>query len=49
MSKDKKSNKFKTLIGSLLGIKEWKLKEDGHLDIKEEDLTRMKETYGVVS
>lgn len=46
MSKDKKSNKFKSLISELFGIKEWKLKDDGHLDIKEEDLSRMKDTYG---
>lgn len=46
MSKEKNSSKFKSLIGNLLGIKEWKLKDDGHLDIKEGNLTRMKETYG---
>jgi hypothetical protein len=46
MSKEKKSSKFKSLIGNLLGIKEWKLKDNGHLDIKEENLIMMRETYG---
>lgn len=41
-----KSNKLKTLIGKLLGIKQWKLKSDGHLDVTDEELTGMKETYG---
>lgn len=41
-----KSNKLKTLIGKLLGIKQWKLKPDGHLDVKDEELAGLKETYG---
>jgi hypothetical protein len=34
------------LIGNLLGINDWKLKTDGHLDVSPEELTRITEEYG---
>jgi len=41
-----KSNKLKELVGKLFGIKQWKLKTDGHLDVTDEELAGLKETYG---
>jgi hypothetical protein len=46
MSKDKKTSRLKSLIGTLFGIQEWKLNEEGHLDVTGEILTGITEKYG---
>jgi hypothetical protein len=43
---NKKTSKIKTFLSNLIGITDWKLKSDGHLDISTEELARLTEDYG---
>jgi hypothetical protein len=46
MSKEKKTSRLKSLIGSLFGIQEWKLDANGHLDVAPDTLSGITEKYG---
>jgi hypothetical protein len=46
MTKDKKTGKIKAFLSNLIGVTDWKLKTNGHLDVNDEKLTRLTEDYG---
>jgi hypothetical protein len=46
MTKDKKTGTIKAFLSKLIGVTDWKLKTDGHLDVSPEELTRLTTEYG---
>jgi hypothetical protein len=43
---NKKTNKIKTFLSNLIGVNDWKLNAEGHLDINADEMTRLTKEYG---